>query len=83
MFKRVSFCLVFILGMTISCYSQSFKWIKQIGDKSNDFNPFCKILPDGQSILAYSYADSTKIEGIKIKSQKKVKKWKGNGQKIN
>jgi hypothetical protein len=72
MLKRVLFCCFLISGIAISCYSQSFKWIKQIGDRQSDIDPLCKILPYGQSIIIWSYADSTQIDGVKIKSQKKT-----------
>lgn len=72
MYLRVLIFCFLTLGIAISCYSQSFKWIKQVGDKHSDFDPICKILPNGQSLIVWSYADSTQIDNIKTKSLKKT-----------
>lgn len=62
-----NFCLL-ILGITCTCNAQNFKYIKQIGDLSGDYNPICKILPNGNSIVAWGFYDSTKIDNFKIHS---------------
>ncbi|MCC6720833.1 MAG: gliding motility-associated C-terminal domain-containing protein [Bacteroidia bacterium] len=71
MLKSFLFFISLILGIALHCYSQNYKWIKQIGDNEGDINPICKILPQGQSVITWYYYDSTKIDNIKAKSQKK------------
>ncbi|MCC6722131.1 MAG: hypothetical protein IT243_08000 [Bacteroidia bacterium] len=62
-----NFCLL-ILGITYTCNAQNYKYIKQFGDLSSEMFPICKILPNGNSIVAWRFLDSTKIDNFKIHS---------------
>ncbi len=70
MIKRIVFSSLLILGIFVVSFAQNYKWIKQIGDRSTDNYPICKILPNGQSVIAWQYFDSTIINSLKTKSQK-------------
>jgi hypothetical protein len=70
MLKNYFILVYMILGMAFSGHSQNFQWIKQIGDKAGDVYPICKMLPEGQSIIAWVYNDYTKIDSLKTNSKK-------------
>lgn len=70
MLKRILILGVFLLGFNRNVYSQNFEWIKQIGDIQVDHNPKCKLLQNGQSIISWSFGDSTKVDSFKKKSNK-------------
>jgi len=61
----------FLIGLlsfvlTNLCFAQSFQWIKQIGDKSGgETSPLCKILPEGQTIIAWRYSFNTRIDSFR------------------
>ncbi len=65
MLTRLLLFTALIMGMVLSIHAQSFQWIKQIGDKRSDDRPICKILPDGQSVIAWRYVEFTKIDTFK------------------
>ena len=65
MLKRALLYITFTLGMVLINQAQSFKWIKQIGDKSGETSPICKVLPEGQTIIAWRYSFTTQIDSFK------------------